>query len=169
VLLAFLLIRPVVALTRRHHRTARPPTSRAARTADARTTGAAACAVLAAIGWGVVLGRVLGLDDVPDPVLFGLQGLQGAALVGVVPAAIGLALAARRRVGRGRVVVRLLLLLALVGSPGSRPRSTWSDRACPTERVPVRVGAVRRGTGLATSVAARATARRRRERRRRGW
>ncbi len=75
-LLAFLLIRPVVALTHRHHRTARPPTSRAARTADALTTGAAACAV---------------------------------------PAAIGLALAARRRVGRGRVVVRLLLLLALVG------------------------------------------------------
>ncbi len=35
--------------------------------------------------------------------------------VGVVPAAIGLALAVRRRVGSGRVVVRLLLLLALVG------------------------------------------------------
>lgn len=117
VLLASLLAWPAGAwLRRRYGRRVAVP--RAERLALLGTRLGAGAAVVALAGWvGAVL-TILGLGQVPTPVLAGLVALQAVGVLGVLPAAASVVLGVRRRVGALGVTGRVLVLLALVAVAG---------------------------------------------------
>ena len=117
VLVVALLAWPAGAIVRRRHSLPAPAAlGRAGRAARILTRVATGCAVLALAGWAAVIAQIAELQDVPEPVIRALQAAQWVALLGVIPAAIGLVVAVRHRAGPGRVLGSALLLLALVGT-----------------------------------------------------
>jgi CubicO group peptidase (beta-lactamase class C family) len=116
VLVVGLVAWPAGAVLRRRYAVAAPaPLGRADRVATTLTRIATAAGVLALVGWALVIPAVGRLQDVPAPAIRAVQGAQLLALVGVLPAAVALVLALRRRAGAARVVGALAVLLALVG------------------------------------------------------
>ncbi len=116
VLVVGLVAWPAGAVLRRRYAVAGPaPLGRTERVATTLTRIATAAGVLALVGWALVITTVTGLGDVPAPVIRAVQGGQLVALVGVLPAAVALVLAVRRRAGAARVLGALAVLLALVG------------------------------------------------------
>ncbi|WP_433555408.1 serine hydrolase domain-containing protein [Pseudonocardia xinjiangensis] len=116
VLLISLLTWPVGAIVRRRHSLPAPASlGRVGRTARILTRVAAAAGVLALAGWAVVIVTISGLQDLPAPLIHALQAAQWVALAGVVPAAVGLVVAVRRRAGRAAVLGSVFLLPAMVG------------------------------------------------------
>lgn len=114
VLLVALLAWPVGALRRRTRPAA--PSGRTGRVVRVLTRVATLCAVVALAGWAVAVTSALGLADVPEPALRVLQVLQWAAVVGLLPAAVGLALLVRQRVGPVLITGAALRLAALAGA-----------------------------------------------------
>jgi hypothetical protein len=117
VLLISLLAWPIGAIIRRRYAAGAPVSlGRVGGAARVLTRIAAACAVVALAGWTTAVLMIIGLQDVPEPVLRAMQGAQWAALIGVIPAAVGLVVTVQRRAGRARILGSVLPLLALVGT-----------------------------------------------------
>ncbi|CAL9488492.1 D-aminopeptidase [Nocardiopsis dassonvillei] len=112
VLLVAVLSWPVGAVARRL--LSRPARDRAGRTARVLTRVGVACAVAALAGWAAVVVTVMGLQDVPEAALRGIQGLQLLGCAAVLPAAWALAGDVRRRAGWKRCTAGALVLAALL-------------------------------------------------------
>ncbi|MET8199801.1 serine hydrolase domain-containing protein [Micromonospora taraxaci] len=114
VLLLTVLAWPVGAIVRR--RLGGAPRDRAGRTARILSRVAVAGTLLAFAGWVLSIGSIMSLQDVPGPALRGIQALQLAGLLGVLPAGIRLTDDVRRHVGWRRIVGSGLILVALAGA-----------------------------------------------------
>lgn len=108
-----LLAWPVGAVVRRVRH--RGPAERAGRVWRVLTRVASASAVVAVLGWAVVVTTVMGLQEVPAGQLRVLQGLQVLGVLGLVPAVVRVVGDVRRRAGWWRVAGSVLVLLALAG------------------------------------------------------
>lgn len=112
VLTVGLLAVPAGALIRRRYGiAAAPSTSGVVRLL---TRIGAGCALLAAAGWMIMIQLIMGFTTVPEPVIRGVQLLQAAANLAVVPAVIMVVLNVRRRAGASRIVGSVLIALALL-------------------------------------------------------
>ncbi|RAO62334.1 Serine-type D-Ala-D-Ala carboxypeptidase [Micromonospora saelicesensis] len=114
VLLLTVLSWPVGAIVRRRLGSARR--ERAGRTARILSRVAVAGTLLAFAGWVLSIGSIMGLQDVPGPVLRAIQVLQLVGLLGVLPAAVRLIDDVRRHLGWRRITASGLILFALAGA-----------------------------------------------------
>ncbi|WP_197519580.1 serine hydrolase domain-containing protein [Pseudonocardia sp. HH130630-07] len=116
-LVASLLAWPLGAVARRRYRAAAPaPLGRTDRILHGLTRGAVVAALVALAGWAASIATIASLGEVPFAVLQVLQVAQWAALLGVVPALLGVGSAVRAGAGRGRVAGRVVQLVALAGT-----------------------------------------------------
>lgn len=76
----------------------------------------AAAAVVAVAGWAAMVQATFGFVEVPTLVMRLGQVLQLLGVVAIIPAAIDLVTAVRRRAGLRRVVIAAVLLLALIAT-----------------------------------------------------
>jgi len=113
VLIVGLLAWPIGAIVRRRYRLPAPP--RIGRVARVLTRIAAAAALLALGGWAVAVLTIVGLQDVPEPLIRVLQGAQWVAVLGVLPATVALVASVRHRSGPIRILGSVFVLLSLVG------------------------------------------------------
>ena len=120
VLVATVLLAPAGALLRRRRGRARAP--RSLRLLRSLSWVAALCGVLALVGWVATTRAVTSFVEVPVPALRGVQGLQLLAALGVVPAAVRVALEVRAvrglrdRTGWWRAAAAGVLALALAAT-----------------------------------------------------
>ncbi|MCY9786581.1 beta-lactamase family protein [Nocardiopsis sp. EMB25] len=112
VLFVAVLSWPIGALARR--RKPRPDRDGTGRAARVLTRVGVAAALTALVGWAVVVVMLLGLRDVPEAALRGLQGLQLLGILAVLPAAWALFDEVRRRAGWKRWTGASLVLAALL-------------------------------------------------------
>jgi hypothetical protein len=105
----------VVRWVRRRRGAEAPARTRTERVLRLLTGAGVASAVLAAVGWVVVVTGVMGFAPPSTGVIRGVQLLQLLALLAVVPAAWRAVDAVRRRRGLLRVLGPIAVTLALVG------------------------------------------------------
>jgi CubicO group peptidase (beta-lactamase class C family) len=116
-LLISLLTWPIGAIIRRRYAVGTSVSlGRVGGAARVLTRIATAAAVLALAGWTIAILMIIGMQNVPDPFIRALQGAQWAALIGVIPAAIGLVVTVQRRAGKARILGSVFPMLALVGT-----------------------------------------------------
>ena len=113
VLLLGLLAWPVGAIYRKVR--GRPSPERGGRPYRVLIRVGAACSLLALAGWVLVLLAIMGLQNVPDAAIRGLQALQLIGALGMVPAVAKIVRDLRGKAGWKPVVATVLILAALSG------------------------------------------------------
>lgn len=74
----------------------------------------AGCALLATTAWLIMIQLIMGFTTVPEPVIRGVQAIQAAANLAVVPAVIMVVQHVRQRAGAARIAGSALVALALI-------------------------------------------------------